>query len=74
MNETILGLERCPGCGSKNLIPVNAGEQTNYFCDICVLCWQLEGRMAKIVDPQTCPGCQLGKTACLGGTSLHARW
>jgi len=69
------GLDRCPTCGNKNLMPVRAGEQTNFFCDDCVLCWYLEHGRASGVDPQTCPGCRLGKTVCLGGVgAFHARW
>jgi len=75
MSEFVAGLEACPGCGSRNLIPVAAGEQTNFFCDICVLCWHPADGRADLVDPQACSGCRLGKTACLAGMgSLHSRW
>lgn len=75
MKESASRLTQCPGCGSKGLIPVRAGEQMNFYCGICVLCWFLENGVANIVDPQTCAGCELGRTACLGGIGpLHSRW
>jgi len=75
MNESGLEMTQCPGCGSRDLRPVNAGQRTNFFCADCVLCWYREHDRATGVDPQTCPGCQLGKTTCLGGYGgLHARW
>jgi hypothetical protein len=64
MREPVLGLKQCPECGSEKLIPVSVGEETNIFCQDCVLCWHLEHGRANVVDPQTCPGCQLGTTAC----------
>jgi hypothetical protein len=64
MSEVLLGLKQCPECGGEKLIPVSSGERTNFFCQDCVLCWHLEGGRARVVDPQTCPGCQLGTTAC----------
>jgi hypothetical protein len=68
-------LGRCPGCGNKNLISVSAGEQTNFFCDDCVLCWYLEHGRTYGVDPRACPGCRLGKTTCLEGVGgFHSRW
>jgi hypothetical protein len=75
MDEATSGLERCPGCGNKDLIAVSVGEQTNFFCDVCVLCWHPEQGRASLVEPDTCPGCQMGKTGCLGAVgSLHSRW
>jgi len=64
MDEMLVGLRLCPACGSQKLIPVIAGKEMNFFCEDCVLCWHREGGRTDIVDPQTCPGCQLGTTAC----------
>jgi len=65
MSDAVVGLlEQCPECGGARLIPVSAGEKTNFFCRDCILCWHLERGQASVVDPQTCPGCQLGTTAC----------
>ena len=62
MTETVL--KQCPGCDGERLIPVATIEGTNFFCRDCILCWHLERGQASVVDPQTCPGCQLGTTAC----------
>ena len=64
MNETAFALKQCPECGGETLIPVATREGTNFFCQDCVLCWHLERGRVNVVDPQTCPGCQLGTTAC----------
>jgi len=64
MTETVLGLRHCPGCKSEKLIPVSAGEDINFFCQDCVLCWHVEHARTEAVDPETCPGCHLGSTAC----------
>jgi len=60
----VTGLQQCPKCGSKKLIPVHVGARTNFFCEDCVFCWHLESGRVTVVDPQTCPGCELGTTAC----------
>jgi len=83
MSETMFGLKQCPECGSDKLVPVAAGAKTNFFCEDCVLCWHLERGRVTVVDPQTCPGCELGTTACFerwdissrprGGSSVTAR-
>ena len=64
MNEVRFGMKLCPGCGSEKLVPVRAGEKMNFFCKDCVMCWHLEDGRTNLVDPQTCPGCLLGTTAC----------
>jgi len=64
MSEMMLRLKQCPECGGEKLIPVATREGTNFFCQDCLLCWHLEHGRANVVDPQTCPGCQLGTTAC----------
>jgi len=65
MNVPVTELGACPGCGSRSLIPVTADEETNFFCDVCVLCWHpFEGR-ADLMNPQASSACELGKTACL---------
>jgi len=64
MSEGLIRLMRCPDCDSEKLVPVRAGEKTNFFCEDCVLCWHLEDGQTTVVDPQACPGCQLGTTAC----------
>jgi len=70
-----LRLDQCPGCGSKGLLPISAGEQTNFFCDDCRLCWYVdEHGWVNSVDPQTCPGCRLGKASCVSGLGArHSR-
>jgi len=73
MNETAFGLKQCPECGGDKLIPVTAGEETNFFCEDCVLCWHLEYGRATVVDPQTCPGCELGTTACFERWDISTR-
>jgi hypothetical protein len=60
--ETVL--KKCPGCDGERLIPVATIEGTNFFCRDCVSCWHLEHGRTYVVDPQDCPGCQLGTTAC----------
>jgi hypothetical protein len=57
-------LTHCPSCGGGQLIPVATIEGRNFFCRDCVGCWHLESGEARLVDPQACPGCQLGMTAC----------
>jgi len=65
MIETLFGLlKQCPECDGEDLIPVATREGTNFFCRDCVLCWHVERSRVNVVDPQTCPGCQLGTTAC----------
>ena len=64
MSEAVFGLKQCPECGSEKLIPVSVKEETNFFCEDCVRCWHVERDRVNVVDPQTCPGCQLGVTAC----------
>jgi len=64
MNETPVALRQCPECDGEKLVPVIAGEKMNFFCEDCVLCWHQEGGQIMVVDPQACPGCQLGTTAC----------
>lgn len=41
------------------------GAATNFFCQDCVLCWHVEHGWTEVVDPETCPGCRLGTTACV---------
>lgn len=64
MNGMVLVLKQCPECGGEKLIPVATTKGTNFFCQDCILCWHIEHSGATVVDPQTCPGCQLGTTAC----------
>jgi hypothetical protein len=64
MSAVVIGLKHCPECSSEKLIRVSVGEEVNFFCRDCVLCWNLKNGRPVIVDPQTCPGCQLGTTAC----------
>jgi hypothetical protein len=59
MSETLLGLKQCPKCYGENLIRVNAGEVTNFFCEGCTMCWHLDGDRASLVDSRMCPGCEL---------------
>ena len=64
MSAMVIGLKHCPECNSEKLIPVSVGGEVNFFCRDCLLCWNLKNGRPVIVDPQTCPGCQLGTTAC----------
>jgi len=73
MTETVFGLTHCPGCDGQKLIPVSVGAATNFFCQDCVSCWHLEHGWAEIVDPETCPGCQLGTTACFERWGVRRR-
>jgi hypothetical protein len=59
MSDTLVGLKQCPKCGGEKLVPVSAGEATNFFCEDCTFCWHLEGGRTILVDRQTCPGCEL---------------
>jgi len=69
MTVTVFGLlKQCPECGGEKLLPVATTQGTNFFCRDCVLCWHVEHGRVNVVDPQTCPGCQLGTTAC------YERW
>lgn len=49
----------CPNCGPVELVPVFAGELTNYYCPLCGTCWHAELGFAVPVDPSTCSGCQI---------------
>jgi hypothetical protein len=65
MPVAVLGLlKQCPECGGERLIPVATTEGANFFCRDCTLCWHVEHGGVNVVDPQTCPGCQLGTSAC----------
>lgn len=69
MTVTVLGLlKQCPECKGEKLLSVATAQGTNFFCRDCVLCWRVEHGQVHVVDPQTCPGCQLGTTAC------YERW
>jgi hypothetical protein len=56
-------VEHCPECGGDTLVAVCASNSTNLFCRNCVLCWQVEDGRTRRVNPWTCPGCQLVRTA-----------
>jgi hypothetical protein len=64
MTRMVLVLKQCPECGGQSLIPVATTKGTNFFCQDCIFCWHLEQGHAQVIDPQTCPGCQLGTIAC----------
>ena len=59
MTDTLVDLKQCPKCCGEKLVPVNAGEATNFFCEDCTFCWHVDGGSVALVDPHTCPGCEL---------------
>jgi hypothetical protein len=74
MTTTLIGLSGCPECGSADLVPVVADLETNYLCEDCACCWHLVGEDALLVDPNSCPGCSMGSTACLKRLALAGEW
>ena len=62
--SNLMSLPMCPACGNEKLAPVATIIGTNFFCRDCVGCWHLERGHPRLVDLQSCPGCQLGTTAC----------
>ena len=60
MSAVVIGLKQCPECSSEKLIPVGVGEEVNFFCRDCALCWNLKNGRPVIIDPQSCPGCGSG--------------
>jgi len=74
LNATVGLLKQCPECGGETLIPVASREGANFFCQDCVSCWHVERGRTHQVDPQTCPGCQLGTTRCIERSDVfHSR-
>ena len=67
-------LKWCPECGGERLIPVATIEGRNFFCRDCDICWHLEHGLTTAVDPQNCPGCQLGATACSEQRGMCLGW
>lgn len=57
----------CPHCGGSDFEAVTDGEDVNFLCLGCGLCWHVELGYVSRVDPDTCPGCRR-RTDCL------ARW
>jgi len=66
MTRTVLVVEQCPECDSEALIPAATREGTNFLCPHCMSCWHLERSLTRVVDTQTCPGCQLRQAMCAG--------
>jgi len=66
-------LRRCPGCSSQRLLPVATIDGRNFFCRDCDSCWHLEHGVTTPVNPDTCPGCQLGVTACAERRGMISR-
>jgi len=56
MSAVVIGLKQCPECSSEKLIPVGVGEEVNFFCRDCALCWNLNSGRPVIIDPRTCSG------------------
>lgn len=54
----VIGLLRCPRCGSAESEAVSDGEMMNFLCRSCWSCWHVELGFVHHVDPTTCPGCQ----------------
>ena len=47
----------CPECHEGKLQANFDGEQTNFLCRSCGLCWHPELDWVSRVNPSTCPGC-----------------
>lgn len=47
----------CPNCGSSRFEAVTDGDDVNFLCLSCALCWHVELGYVSRVDPVTCPGC-----------------
>jgi len=73
MTTTLVGISQCPGCASKNLVPVIADFETNFFCEDCACCWHLVGEDTRLVDPEHCPGCVMGSGTCFARLASATR-
>lgn len=43
--------QRCPGCDAASLVPVPAGEHTNFHCPLCRQTWHVELGWAAPIQP-----------------------
>ena len=62
----------CPECGEVGLRPVSDGEEMNFLCPGCGLCWHWELNWIRRVDPFTCPGCP-HRLRCLSVSRKYGR-
>ena len=53
----VAGTFACPNCGASEFETVNDGDDVNFLCLSCGLCWHVELGYVSRVDPVTCPGC-----------------
>ncbi|MEW6470867.1 MAG: hypothetical protein AB1679_01225 [Actinomycetota bacterium] len=65
-------LDHCPGCAGGPLFAVFNGEEMNFLCQACSVCWHAGSGWVRRVDPLTCPGCEW-RGACLSRFDC-ARW
>lgn len=65
-------LEHCPECGAPGLTPVSDGDETNFLCGSCGLCWHYELGYVARVHPLTCAGC-VHRPECLERFAIAER-
>jgi len=67
------GIDRCPGCGSHELIAVANHERVTFACATCDQCWHVSMDWAQPVDPASCEACSFGGPCTAGstGTDRH---
>lgn len=49
----------CPRCGACAFLTVTDGDDVNFVCTGCGACLHVELGYVAVVDPFTCPGCEL---------------
>ncbi len=47
----------CPACGSREFLPVDNGQEVNFFCPECERCWHYSLGWVSRADPVVCPSC-----------------
>ncbi len=57
----VLGV--CPACGGREFVPVEDGDETNFFCPSCERCWHYSLGWISRADPAACPSFA-GKERC----------
>jgi hypothetical protein len=53
----VKGLFSCRVCGSDEMEAMSDGEGTNFLCNDCWTCWNLEMGLVRRVTPGTCGSC-----------------
>jgi DNA-directed RNA polymerase subunit RPC12/RpoP len=64
--------DRCPECGSEDLVQAVDGERTSYLCQTCHRCWHWELGWMSLVDPRDCHECGF-RVLCLDSLPAEGR-